>query len=107
MVRGEVVRVAAPRRVRGHEQRGARPAVVVQSDDLLALSTVLVAPTSRSAAPATFRPVIDLNGTTTRVLTDQVRALDAQSITQSLGLLSPEELQTLDEALAVVLGLRV
>jgi len=107
MVRGEVVRVAAPRRVRGHEQRGARPAVVVQSDELLTLSTVLVAPTSRSAAPATFRPVIELNGTTTRVLTDQVRALDAQSITQSLGRLSPEELQTLDEALAVVLGLRV
>jgi len=51
--------------------------------------------------------VIELNGTTTRVLTDQVRALDAQSITQSLGRLSPEELQTLDEALAVVLGLRV
>jgi mRNA interferase MazF len=75
MVRGEVVRVAAPRRTRGHEQKGSRPAVIVQSDDLLALSTVLVAPTSRSAAPATFRPVINLSGTTTRVLTDQVRAL--------------------------------
>jgi mRNA interferase MazF len=81
--------------------------VIVQSDDLLALSTVLVAPTSRSAAPATFRPVIDLSGTTTRVLADQVRALDAQSITGSLGRLSSEELQSLDDALAVVFGLRV
>jgi mRNA interferase MazF len=81
--------------------------VIVQSDDLLALSTVLVAPTSRSAAPATFRPVIDLSGTITRVLTDQVRALDAQSITGGLGRLSSEELQSLDDALAVVLGLRV
>jgi mRNA interferase MazF len=106
MVRGEVVRVAAPRRARGHEQQGSRPAVIVQSDDLLTLSTVLVAPTSRSAAPATFRPVIDLSGTTTRVLTDQVRVLDAQSITGSLGRLSAEELQTLDEALTVVFGLR-
>ncbi|HEX4837024.1 MAG TPA: type II toxin-antitoxin system PemK/MazF family toxin [Solirubrobacteraceae bacterium] len=105
MVRGEVVRVAAPRRASGHEQKGARPAVIVQSDDLLALSTVLVAPTSRSAAPATFRPVIDLSGTTTRVLTDQVRVLDAQSITGSLGHLSREELQTLDDALAVLFGL--
>jgi mRNA interferase MazF len=107
MVRGEVVRVAAPKRTRGHEQQGSRPAVIVQSDDLLALSTVLVAPTSRSAAPATFRPVIDLSGTTTRVLIDQVRALDAQSITASLGRLSSDELQTLDDALAVVFGLRV
>jgi len=107
MVRGEVVRVAAPARARGHEQRGSRPAVVVQSDDLLALSTVLVAPTSRSAPPATFRPVIDLSGTATRVLTDQVRALDVQSITGSLGRLSSEELRMLDDALAVVFGLHV
>ena len=106
MVRGEVVRVAAPRRARGHEQQGARPAVIVQSDDLLALSTVLVAPTSRSAAPATFRPVIELAGTTTRVLVDQTRALDAQAIAGSLGRLSLEELEMVDEALGVVLGLR-
>jgi mRNA interferase MazF len=81
--------------------------VVVQSDDLLALSTVLVAPTSRSAAPATFRPVIDLSGTPTRVLADQVRAFDVQSIAGSLGRLTSEELQTLDDALAVLFGLRV
>lgn len=107
MVRGEVVRIAAGRGARGHEQRGARPAVVVQSDDLLTLSTVLVAPTSRSAAPATFRPVIDLSGTPTRILVDQVRALDAQSITGSLGRLAVEELQALDDALAVIFGLDV
>jgi mRNA interferase MazF len=107
MVRGEVVRIAAPRRTRGHEQQGARPAVIVQSDDLLALSTVLVAPTSRSAPPATFRPVVELSGTPTRVLVDQVRALDAQSITGSLGRLSGEELQMLDDALGVVFGLRL
>jgi mRNA interferase MazF len=105
MVRGEVVRVAAPRRARGAEQRGARPAVIVQSDDLMALSTVVVAPTSRSAPPVTFRPVIDLAGTTIRVLTDQLRAVDAQTITAGLGHLSDEELLQLDEALAVVLAL--
>ena len=85
MVRGEIVCVPARQRARGHEQRSARPAVVVQSDDLLALSTVLVAPTSRSAHPATFRPLIDLSGTATRVLTDQVRAVNAQSLGGSLG----------------------
>jgi mRNA interferase MazF len=107
MVRGEIVRISAPQRARGHEQRGARPGVVVQCDELLALSTVLVAPTSRSAAAATFRPIIDVSGTQTRVLIDQLRALDAQAIGGSLGRLSHDELQALDDALVLVLGLRL
>ncbi|HEX8157242.1 MAG TPA: type II toxin-antitoxin system PemK/MazF family toxin [Solirubrobacteraceae bacterium] len=41
---------------RGHEQHGARYAVVVQADELLGLSTVLVSPTSTRARAATFRP---------------------------------------------------
>jgi mRNA interferase MazF len=106
MVRGEIVWISAPRRTRGHEQQGGRPGVVVQCDELLALSTVLVAPTSRSAAAATFRPVIDVSGTPTRVLTDQLRALDVRVIASSLGRLTHEELQGLDDALLLVLGLR-
>ena len=47
----------APRANRGHEQRGTRFAVVVQSDSL-PLSTLLVAPTSTSARAASFRPRI-------------------------------------------------
>jgi mRNA interferase MazF len=42
MVRGEVLRLPAPRSPSGHEQRGARYAVVVQADEFLGLSTVLV-----------------------------------------------------------------
>lgn len=80
--------------------------MIVQSDELLTLSTVIVAPTSRSASAATFRPLVDIAGTPTRVLADQMRGLDVQSITGMLGRLSGEELQALDEALAVVLGLR-
>jgi mRNA-degrading endonuclease toxin of MazEF toxin-antitoxin module len=56
MVRGEVFRLPAPRRVRGHEQRDARDAVIVQDEEFLDLSTTLVAPTSTSARPASFRP---------------------------------------------------
>jgi mRNA interferase MazF len=105
MVRGEVVRVVAPRRARGHEQRGARPGVVVQADELLDLSTVLIAPTSPSATPATFRPKIDLAGTPTRVLADQLRVIDSQMVKGSLGRLSHAEMAALDDALALVLGL--
>ena len=56
MVRGEVFRLPGSRAARGDEQRGARYAVVVQADEFLGLSTVLVAPTSASAAPTSFRP---------------------------------------------------
>ncbi|HZL49108.1 MAG TPA: type II toxin-antitoxin system PemK/MazF family toxin [Solirubrobacteraceae bacterium] len=107
MERGEIVRLTAPRRARGHEQQGSRPGVVVQADELLALSTVLVAPTSRSAMPATFRPLVEISGVTTRVLTDQLRVFDAQTLKSGFGRLAPEDLEALDEALALVLGLRV
>lgn len=107
MTRGEVVRLVAPRRARGHEQRGTRPAVIIQADELLDLSTVLIAPTSRSAASATFRPTIELGGTSTRVLTDQVRVVDTQAIKGSIGRLSHGELSAVDDALAVILGLSV
>jgi mRNA interferase MazF len=107
MVRGEIVRLAAPRRTRGHEQQGARPGVIVQAEELLGLSTVLVAPTSRSAAAASFRPVIEVAQTPTRILTDQLRVFDTQAIGGTLGHLAHGELQALDDALALVLGLRV
>ena len=105
MVRGEVVRLGALRRARGHEQRGLRPGVVVQADELLELSTVLIAPTSRSAQAATFRPTIEVAGAPTRVLTDQLRVVDSQAITDSIGYLSHGEMAAVDDALALVLGL--
>lgn len=105
MVRGEVVRLAPARRAKGHEQQGGRPGVVVQAEQLLELSTIIVAPTSRSAAAATFRPTISLAGTETRVLTDQLRAVDAQAVKSSLGRLSSDEMAAVDDALTLVLGL--
>src|SRR3954462_14586356 len=105
MVRGEVFRLKAPRSPHGREQRGARYAVVVQSDALLGLSTVLVAPTSTRALPATFRPVISLLGTETRVLAEQTTRVDAQRLGRSAGRLDPAEVSAVDEALRAVLGL--
>ena len=105
MVRGEVFRLPAARTSRGREQRGARYAVVVQANELLALSTVLVAPTSTGAAPATFRPEIRVGGTPTRVMTDQLRAVDAERLGRSAGRLEASELYAVDRALATVLSL--
>ena len=104
MTRGEIYRVRLPAR-RGREQAGARYAVVVQADELLGLSTAIVAPTSRSAAAATFRPEIKLGGDTTRVLVEQLRALDVERLDQLKGRLSAQEQRRVDDALALVLDL--
>jgi|SRR5215211_6721905 len=105
MVRGEVFRLPAPRRARGHEQRGARYAVVVQADEFLGLSTTLVTPTSTSAVPASFRPTIQLEDEETRVLVEQTTVVDPQRLGRSVGRLDSAELRAVDEALALVLGL--
>ncbi len=105
MVRGEVFRLPAPREVRGREQRGARYAVVVQADEFLGLSTVLVSPTSTSAMPTSFRPAITIDGADTRVLVEQTTVVDPQRLGPSAGRLEAAELGAVDEALALVLGL--
>jgi mRNA interferase MazF len=105
MIRGELFRLPAPRAARGREQRGARYAVVVQADELLGLSTVLVSPTSTRARPATFRPVIEIDGTLTRVLVEQTTVVDPQRLGTSAGRLDSTELRAVDEALALVFGL--
>jgi mRNA interferase MazF len=105
MVRGEVFGLPAPQRARGHEQRGARYAVVVQADEFLGLSTVLVAPTSTSARPASFRPVVEVGGRETRVLAEQTTVVDPQRLGASAGRLDAVEIRAMDEALSLLLGL--
>ena len=85
-MRGEVFRLQAPRRSRGHEQSGSRYAVVVQSDQL-PLSTWLVAPTSTSARAASFRPEVGIAGRVTRVLAEQTAAIDPGRLGNSVGYL--------------------
>ncbi len=105
MVRGEVFRLPPPRRARGHEQQGARYAVVVQADEFLDLSTLLVSPTSTSARAASFRPAITLAGAETRVLVEQATVIDPARLGRSAGRLEAHELRAVDEALMLVLGL--
>jgi mRNA interferase MazF len=105
MVRGEILRLPAPKGARGHEQRGARYAVIVQADELMALSTTLVAPTSTGARPATFRPTIEIDGTETRVLVEQSTVVDPRRLGRSAGRLDAAELRAVDDALELVLSL--
>lgn len=102
-MRGDLYRLRSDKNAAGHEQRGPRYAVAIQSDRIQ-LSTLIVAPTSASAQPAVFRPEIDMDGTLTRVLVDQMRAVDASRLGDFTGRLSPSEGGDVDRAVRLVLG---
>jgi mRNA interferase MazF len=104
VLRGDVYRLQPPKGT-GHEQHGDHYGVVIQADWFLPRSVVIVAPTSRSARPASFRPEVDIAGDTTRVLVEQVGAVDAGRLGDLAGHLTPEEMWGVDDALATVLDL--
>lgn len=103
-MRGDIHRLRAPRGARGNEQRGGRYAVIVQSDDLL-LSTVLVAPTSRSALPRVFRPTITIGGEKTQVLIEQTTAVAPERLGELVGHVSHDELEQINNSLRLALEL--
>lgn len=104
MQRGDVFRLRLPKGV-GHEQHGQRYGVVVQSNALLPRSVVLIAPTSTSARAATFRPEVEIEGSTTKVLVEQMGAVDINRLGELAGHLTSEEQWGVDEAILTVLGL--
>ena len=105
MVRGDVHAITLPRR-RGHAQHGRRFGVIVQADDLLALSTVIICPTSQSTPPASFHPEVIVDAELTRVMCEMVGVADVRALGEDVGHLTLEEMQTVDDALALVLDLR-
>ena len=103
-MRGDVYRLRAAKQSRGREQKGVRYAVELQGP--ITLSTVIIAPTSTRAAPAIFRPEISMDGTTTRVLVDQMAAVDGTlRLGDMVGRLSAHEMTEVDLALRLLLGL--
>jgi len=103
--RGEIYALRLPKGV-GHEQYGRRYGVVVQSDALLPRSVVLIAPTSTSARAASFRPEVEIADISTKVLVEQVGAVDMNRLGDVVGQLTPEEQWGVDAALLTVLDLR-
>jgi mRNA interferase MazF len=104
VVRGDVHAIALPRK-RGHVQQGRRFAVIVQADDLMTLSSVVVCPTSRSAFPASFHPEITLLEQPTQVLCEMAGAVDARMLGEHVGHLALEDIRAIDDALLLVLDL--
>jgi mRNA interferase MazF len=102
--RGDIFSLRFPKGI-GHEQHGKAFGVIVQSDALLPRSVVLIAPMSTSARRASFRPEIEIGGIETRVLVEQMGAVDTNRLGDLAGHLSSEEQWGIDAAILTVLGL--
>jgi mRNA interferase MazF len=103
--RGDVYTFRASR-VQGHEQQGVRLAVILQADAMLPRSTVVVAATSQSVRPASFRPVIRVGNDSTRVLVEQLAAVDVRRLGSKIDRVSVEEMWAVDDAISLVVGLQ-
>ncbi|MFC7620998.1 type II toxin-antitoxin system PemK/MazF family toxin [Microlunatus sp. GCM10028923] len=105
MIRGAIYRVDFGSTKRGHEQRGRRYAVVLSLSSM-PWSVVTVIPTSTSAGPAVFRPELDVMGTRTRFLVDQIRTIDTTFVHgDPVGYLDRDEIAEIENAVAHYLGL--
>jgi mRNA interferase MazF len=79
--------------------------VIVQADDLLVLSTIVICPTSQSAPPASFHPEVAVGEEKTRVMCEMVGAVDARRLGKQVGHLALDEIRAVDDALLLVLEL--
>lgn len=105
MIRGAVYRVDFGTAKRGHEQRGRRYAVVL-SPTSMPWNVVTVVPTSTRARQAVFRPELEVLGTSTRFLVDQIRTVDVSYIHgDPVDYLERDELAEVEHAVTLYLGL--
>lgn len=65
-----------------------------------------VARAAPSPGAASFRPEIDVDGRATRVLVEQLGAVDGARLGKHVGHVTPEEQWGIDDAVTTVLGLR-
>jgi mRNA interferase MazF len=69
------------------------------------LSTLLVAPTSRSALPRMFRPTITIGDEEAQVLIEQTAAVSPERLGDFVGRVSHDEMAAINAALRLALEL--
>lgn len=105
MIRGAVYRVDLGDAKRGHEQRGRRYGLVL-SPTSMPWSVATIVPTSTSAQPAVFRPELEIAGSPTRLLVDQIRTVDVDYLHgDPVHYLDRHEMAVVEHAVSRYLGL--
>lgn len=104
MIRGAVYRIDLGSSARGHEQRGRRLGLVVSPADS-PLTVVTVVPTSTSAGPSIHRPLLEIAGSQTRLLVDQIRSIDVDHVVgDPVDYLTRDEMAEVESAIGHYLG---
>jgi mRNA interferase MazF len=105
VIRGAVYPVDLGEAKRGHEQRGRRLGLVI-SIEQSAWFTVTILPTSTSAQAAIFRPDVVIAGRHTKILIDQIRAIDTRYVSGELvDYLSRDDMAQVEHCLSRHFGL--
>lgn len=96
----------------GHEQRGMRPCVTVSDPDVIGdqrFPLICVVPVTGTAGEGALYPSLlpGVSGLKKRsyVLIDHLRSIDKRRIRRVYGGVSAEELNSIDEGIALYLGL--
>ncbi|MBM4707890.1 type II toxin-antitoxin system PemK/MazF family toxin [Rhodococcus hoagii] len=105
-MRGDIHVLRNDPHAKGHEQRGQRYCVILQTDALEVLSTVIVAPTTgQDLLGRSWRVPITVKGEKSLLLIEQTRAVDKSRVGELVGHVTRDELDRIAEALAMVLDL--
>lgn len=88
----------------GSEQRGTRPAVVIQNNKGNFFSTTIIIAlvttrNKRNYIPTHFN--IDIDGTESVVMCEQIRTIDKSRVVRYLGSINAEDVEKLNECLKV------
>jgi mRNA interferase MazF len=96
----------------GHEQRGARPCVLISDSEVIQdqrYPMVCVLPITKTPGAGVLYPALSPSGsgllTPSYALIDQIRSIDKRRITRVFGRITNEELNMIDEGLHLFLGL--
>ena len=111
MKRGTVVHVSLDP-TKGHEQRGARPCVVVTNPAVSSdqrFPMLAVVPLTGTSGEGALYPSLLPGSSGLRqpswALIDQLRAVDKRRVIRAFGLVSPDELADIDDGIRLFLGL--
>jgi mRNA interferase MazF len=94
-----------------HEQAGRRPVVILQTDDLSPMSTVVIIPFTTQLKHAGLAHTVAVPAKEAGLernsvaLCHQIRALDRRKLAYKMGSLAPEQLSEIERAVAFVMGL--
>jgi mRNA interferase MazF len=92
----------------GSEVKKTRPALILSNDQQNSVGKrFIVAPlTSALGKIYPFEVLVNLNSKQSKVMLDQIRTIDQQRLAGYVGELSPEEIESVERALKLVLDLQ-